>query len=451
MPATFFNILHHFAIIVNKIRQFFRETNCIVSTFRMLFTDDFQRSLPSELFQLPVANILNRQISRQNFKGGRCYFMARKGENIYKRKDGRWEGRYIKGRKLNGALQYGYVYAYKYSEVKRRLLPLKCLHAREEMGDFEFSGSLNDWTAHWLEEIMRPKIKLSTYGFYLSQLNRHILPALGKRRLKSINRADIQDFKKTLAAKKLCNNSARGALNLLKRILDAAVSRGLLLVNPCQGVEMIKTERHKSQVLTREQQTRLESAAEEDENGFAVTLALYTGLRIGEISALKWTDVDFVSGTLTVRHTMQRVGNACAGGAKTNVLLTSPKSESSLRCIPLVPFLNQRLKLEKARAKTEFVIPCAGGFAEPRVIRYRYGRLMQKAGLNGLCFHSLRHSFATRCIEQGMDIPTLSQLLGHSSMKMTLDIYAHVTDKHKVEEMRKLEALHGGSEIKRVI
>lgn len=377
--------------------------------------------------------------------------MAKRGENIYKRRDGRWEGRYIKGRKLNGAVHYGYVYGSKYSEVKRKLLPLKCSRAAKCGQEREFSGSLNDWAAYWLEEKMRGKIKESTYAFYRSLLKQHILPLLGKRRLTSIRRADIEDFKKALTGKNLSSSSARGALNLLFRVFNAATASGLLYVNPCAGVEQIKLERRKRPVLTQEQQARLEAAAETDKDGLAVTLALYTGLRIGEIAALKWSDIDFEGGTLSVRQTLQRIGSASREGARTQVQLTSPKTESSMRCIPLVPFLKQRLKLEKAKAKTEYVIPCAGGFAEPRLIRYRYKRLLKAAGLSGLCFHSLRHSFATRCIELGMDIPTLSQILGHSSMKMTLDVYAHVTSVHKAEEIKKLDFLHDGSRIKSIV
>lgn len=368
--------------------------------------------------------------------------MAKKGENIYRRKDGRWEGRYIKGRKENGKPHYGYVYGYKYKEVKARLLPLKCCYAGQQTVYARFNGTLNDWVRCYMEGAMRSRIKSSTYTYYHGLLHGHILPALGSKKLTSIVSDDVRGFVDLLEEKGLSPNSIRGIFAMLNRVIKSEVKKNILITNPCADVELPNKEVPQIEPLNRDAQRRLEVAALADEDGIAVMLALYTGMRIGEISALQWSDVDLDAGVLHVNSTVQRIPNMKEERNKTSLIFDKPKSLYSNRVIPLTAKLIELLEAEQKKTTSNYVVSCQDSFAEPRTVRYRYYRIVRAAGISPIHFHGLRHTFATRCIETGMDVASLSRILGHSSIKMTLDIYTGATMEHKIASMQKLDTMY---------
>ena len=160
--------------------------------------------------------------------------MARKGENIYKRKDGRWEGRYIKGRKPNGQALYGSVYGKKYSEVKFRLIPLKSAYAAREHTKVSFTGTVWDWLVFWLNDLEKPNIKPSTYASYRNKLENHVLPALGNKRLDKLTGGNIQDWIDGLTEKGLAGNSIRTIYRIFNAAIQKAVFKHCLFVSPCQ-------------------------------------------------------------------------------------------------------------------------------------------------------------------------------------------------------------------------
>lgn len=368
--------------------------------------------------------------------------MSRRGENIYKRKDGRWEGRYIKGRKENGKPYYGYIYASKYYLVKERLLPLKLQHAKSDGGQREFQGTFDIWANGWLEQVVCSTVKRSTYSFYHGIMKRYILPSLGNMRMDAITTACVQYFIDDLNKKGLKAGTVCGIAGVLKRVLDDAVSKRVLLVNPGKGVILPKKEAPRSKVLEKTSQQRLELEAEKARHGLSVMLALYTGMRIGEICALRWQDVDLEAGIIHVHRTVQRIPESVDGSPRTRLLFGSPKSLYSERKIPLTDGLRLILKREQIRSQGEYVIAGRGQFTEPRMVRYHFERIIKQAGLEHMSFHNLRHTFATRCMETGMDVTTLSRILGHSSVKMTLDIYTDSTPQHKAEAIGKLDQLY---------
>lgn len=366
--------------------------------------------------------------------------MARKGENIYKRKDNRWEGRYIKGRRPNSRILYGYVYGRTYGEVRAKLLPLKYMYREISSRSVGFDGTVTDWAACCMEEIVRSDIKQSTYAYYNGILQNHILPCLGGRKLGSLTGKDIQSFVDHLSGSGLGPGTVHGVFGLLNRFLNKAVKKGALLVDPCGDVSLPKKAKPEINALTAAEQKKLEQAALEDQHGIPVILALYTGMRIGEISALKWEDVDLEAGIIHVRRTAQRI--ACPNGnRKTKVVFGTPKSERSDRLIPLPDQIRAILSDAKEQSGNEYIISGRGSFAEPRVIRHRYYRILKKAGIRHIHFHALRHTFATRCMELHFDVTTLSRLLGHSSVKMTLDIYTDSLLEHKILSMHMLDKL----------
>lgn len=367
--------------------------------------------------------------------------MARKGENIYKRSDGRWEGRYVMGRKPDGKPHYGYVYGDKYGDVKTKLLPLKIKYANHGKIVACYLGTVNDWTKYWLDDVMRVRVRESTLAYYSGTLGKHVLPVFGTRKLSGLTREDMQRLADSLTEKGLSASTVHGIMGVLNRMLKAAVEHNALLLNPYDGVVLPKREPPKVKALCKADQRKLEVVALEDKDGLAVMLALHTGMRIGEICALKWSDVDLEKGVLRVRQTVQRIGNVDGTGG-THVIFGDPKSVHSKREIPLTQTMKQLLAREKARASGEFVVSCRNGMAEPRVVRYWFARIAAKAGLTDVRFHGLRHTFATRCMESGMDITTLSRILGHASVKMTLDVYTDSTWEQKAEAMRRLDRLY---------
>jgi integrase len=366
--------------------------------------------------------------------------MARKGENIYKRKDGRWEGRYIQGKKPDGKPRYGYVYGVKYGEVREKLLPLKLRYVGLTQNRESFRGLFREYAFAWLLSASEP-VKESTLAGYRRMLDSHILPAFGDKHVNRLKREDLDTFAETLKRKNLSGGTRHNILRLLLHILRHAAEGGCLDGAILSGFEIPSAGKKKVPVLNKREQEKLESTAFGDDKNASVILALYTGMRIGEICALKWKDVDLAEGVIYVRRTVQRLRIADEKGPKTILCFGSPKTLSSERIIPLPDKLLAYLKEMKARSVSEYVITCMGSFAEPRVIQYRFHVLLMKAEIRSVNFHALRHTFAVRCMELHMDVTTLSQLLGHTSPKMTLDVYTDSLMEHKKQEVMVLDTL----------
>lgn len=373
--------------------------------------------------------------------------MPRKGENIYKRKDGRWEGRYIKARGEDGKAIYGSVYGPRYLDVKARLIPLKAAYATlRKYPKINYKGNVRDWLAYWLDTIQKPFIKASTYASYRDKLERHVVPLLGEKRLEKLSERDIQDWITFLCKKGLAGSSIRTIYRIFNAALQKAAYDHYLFINPCQKAKLPGSEQSEIGALTLAQQKEVERQALKDKGGEAIIIALYTGMRIGEISALTWRDVDFENKSISVRKTLQRITDYEAGHKKTRVIIDIPKTYNSCRIIPFADNLKDFLLEQRASSTSQYVISCKGHYAEPRVISYRFKQIMVKAGLENMSFHTLRHTYATRCIECGIDIVTVSRLLGHTSSKMTLDIYADSTFDQRKRAMAVLDVLLSQSE-----
>ncbi|MEI5993509.1 tyrosine-type recombinase/integrase [Candidatus Enterococcus mansonii] len=349
--------------------------------------------------------------------------MVRKGENIYKRKDGRWEGRYIKGRNSDGSAVYGYLYNKTYTALKENLLTMKALHSHNyTFKTIGYKGTLNDWVTCWLTEIQE-QLKPSTYASYTNKMIKHILPFLGDVPLQSITTSILNDWIKKIE-NHLSPNSVRIVYQVLMTCCTAAVKRELISENPCKYVVLPKKTPNNIKAITSKEQKKLKEKAAVHPKGLAIILALETGMRIGEIAGLKWQDIDFSSNILTVQRTIQRIQVASGISKKTQLIEGTPKSISSKRTIPLSKNVSQLLNKQKQKTNGEFVL---GGNkpAEPRLISTWLRKLCQSFHFPTIRFHQLRHSFATRCLEKGVNIATISALLGHHSTKMTLDTYVN--------------------------
>lgn len=363
--------------------------------------------------------------------------MSRRGENIYKRKDGRWEGRYIKGRKANGKIHYGYVYRHTYKETKEKLTEMKWLYKQVQVIQGLYSGSIRDWMIYCLDQ-QKKTVKQSTLTTYQYKVTKYLLPYLGEVELRAVTQKDMQEWIQKLSDTTLSSTTIHTIFQTVQRYFEQAVNEAVLEANPCKGVVLPKKEAKKIQPLTIQEQKQLEETAAVEKNGKLVLFALQTGLRIGELAGLRWEDIDFSNNLISVRHTYQRV---LSEGQGTELQLGRPKTRASERLLPLSEKVKAWLLSWKPEQTQEFVFQVGDRPMEPRLITYHFQRICAKAGVKGCHFHQLRHTFATRLLENRGTIAGISALLGHASTQMTLDIYtgSDLTERRKMVDTLSLE------------
>ena len=302
--------------------------------------------------------------------------------------------------------------------------------------------------AEWLTEHKKERMKPRTYSRYRGIIEQHIVPTLGDIQISEMNRRRISDFLKVHRT----NGNLRSDLplsptsaNLILSVLNAAFSYAcdmeLLAVNPCARIRRVATPSSRVEAYTREKQRRLEEVITQsyDRRLFGIRLCLYTGLRIGELLGLEWQDVDLEQGILHIGKTVYREKNS---DGEWQLFVDRPKTVASERAIPLPVYLIKDLRTYREGARSAFVVE--NKKAERMSIRsyqYLFERLTEKAGVRKLNFHALRHTFATRALECGMDIKTLSELMGHQNATITLNRYAHSMMDTKIIAMNKLEKL----------
>ncbi|MBP1047879.1 site-specific integrase [Enterococcus sp. BWM-S5] len=348
--------------------------------------------------------------------------MVKRGENIYKRKDGRWEGRYKKSRSKNGRIIYGYIYGKTYSEAREKLLEKKQQYSGNTNRVFE--GTLAEWLDYWLYTAIKDQVKQSTWTSYESKIRNHIIPSLGKKKLHLLEKEHINMFVQQLSTENYSDNTTKNIITILKISINYAVDNGYLVTNPCRSISISFTSKSNAvHALTTNEQKKLEALAFEEKGSSAVIIGLATGMRVGEICGLRWADIDFEQEMINVNCTLQRIPNPDDLN-RTKVLISTPKTKSSIRKIPLGKFLKMYLLKKYGESDSKYVVSTNGNHTEPRMVNYHLRKLVRQAGITPIHFHVLRHTFATRCVENGVDISSLSKLLGHRSTKLTLDTYA---------------------------
>lgn len=371
--------------------------------------------------------------------------MARTGENIYKRKDGRWEGRYI--RQYNGPNKprYGYVYARTYAETKQKLAERRC-GLPVETTQNRAGDTFEKLLASWLQST-RPSVKESTYAKYAQIIDGHISPVLGKYPVDKISAELVAGFvqQQLLSGRVdghggLSSKTVTDMLTIIKGSIRYAQETGMPVSCNLQRLTVKKKEKE-MRVFTPEEQCLLVRVLLKDTDlyKFGVLISLYTGIRVGELCALRWEDLCVSASTLKIRRTLQRIQDRSAGAtAKTKIVITEPKSQCSVRDIPLPAFLAEIAKLFEATPKAYVLSGDKSKFVEPRTMQSRFKRYLSEAGVAGANFHATRHTFATRCVEAGFDIKTLSEILGHANVNITLNRYVHSSFDLKCSNMNKL-------------
>lgn len=369
--------------------------------------------------------------------------MPRTGENIYKRKDGRWEGRYIRER-INGKARYGAVYARSYREVKKKLEEAKDEIKKRQLPAAK-TGKLADIGSRWLSEAAL-SLKESSVNKYEDILRCYILPEFGERELSEITNQQLMNFANDL----LLSGGTRGqglAPSTVAEILSAMNGIRIYAMKKDYAVAFstdcvsLKKRQGDIRVFSLEEEGQLISYLQEnlDLPALGVMLCLFTGIRLGELCAMKWDDINISEKKMSVSRTMQRLRSNTAGH-KTEVKILKPKSMTSVRTIPLPDIIMEFL--EAAYIPGAFLLTGEDNrFVEPRTMQNYFKRIIAACGIESANFHATRHTFATRCIELGFDVKSLSEILGHASVTITMNRYVHPSMTLKRKNMNRFSNL----------
>lgn len=358
-------------------------------------------------------------------------------ENIYLRKDGRFEIRYHYGYKEDGSANYKSVYGNSKEEVvKNYKNKIEYLFKNNDLLIFDKSYigyDINSWMHN-----SKIKNKKSTYSNYQYILKSRIIPNFAKVKKKAISIELINKFTSDLLNEGLAAKSVKDILIILQQILKTG--------NINLKIPMPKIPKSEIQILKKDEQIKLEGELLSNLNtmSFGIYFCLYTGLRIGELCALQWKNIDLQNKKIYVRQTIIRIKNPDeTSKKKTIIIIDELKSSASIREIPIPDFLIPLIeKLNVNITPNIFLITGTEKFIETRTYFNKYKKTMKKLDLAFYNFHALRHTFATRCIENGCDSKTLSEILGHSSVKITLERYVHPNYENKVIMMNQLKPLY---------
>ena len=364
--------------------------------------------------------------------------MARKGENIYKRKDGRWEGRYIVSYFSDGKAKYSSVYGRTYSEVKEKLIRAKATKEVKCSNSPKTKIPFCMCALEWLDS-KKLSVKESTFKRYQNMIQQHIEPYFRSICVNKISNSTVEEFVRYM----LTSGRIDGKGGLSSKTVAFSQYRGINIECNMALISLKKSAKE-MRVLSISEEKKLVSVLqnEMDRSKMGVYLCLFTGIRIGELCALQWKDISFDDNTLKIGRTLQRL--QCAENsslAKTKIIITEPKSPAASRCIPLPDFLVNTIKPFAGAPQSYILSGSSKKVIEPRTMQNHFKKYLAESEVECANFHSLRHTFATRCVEIGFEIKTLSEILGHSSVKITLDKYVHSSMEQKKANMKKLDGI----------
>ena len=384
--------------------------------------------------------------------------------SIRKRKNGTWEGRYTIGYDARGRQKQLSVYGKTRAEVARKLNE-KTAAIQNGTYIIPRDHTLLEWLENWLTTYAYIKVRASTYASYQAYINNHIAPYIGGVKLQKLTTEQLQLFFNEKAKNGrldgkggLSPKTIRNLYNMLHEALQQAVTNKYLSVNVSGGVVLPSRQTPDIIVFKPEEQAAILEACKKERLGFAIELDFMTGLRIGELCALKWSDFDFTEKIFDVRRTLQRIQKKTSDigekSAKTQIVEGDTKTKNGKRVIPITDVMYhklmqhrsrqnfEKLRLGKGYADYGYVFANEFGYAvEPSYIRDVYERILKSAGVSHYKFHTIRHTFATRAIENGAPVKIVSEILGHSSVQLTMDVYCHPSVSAKRSVMEKLEKL----------
>lgn len=354
---------------------------------------------------------------------------------VRKRKDGRWEGRRKAEVLPDGKIKYIYAYAYN---------PVDCVHRLDEKYNQYFkekdiiqncpylpstNPTFKEWSELWLKHYCLPKLRPNVYRKYESIMNKHLMQYLGKYRLQEITttvcqQALTQEMKygNLKNGKPLSTETVSEIKKILSSCFNVARDIGLIESNPTGSVALPKISKAKRKTMSADEIGIFLEVAKQFGLYEFYCLELSTGLRVGEITALTWDDLDVVNRSVHINKQLQEIGG--------KLVVVAPKTENSVRSIKLSKFCVDMLMEYKHECQNsnDIMFPSDNGnYMTRRQVIYALHRIQKAAGLEQITFHDLRHTFATLALEQGADIKTVSQMLGHTSAAFTMNVYMNTT------------------------
>ena len=297
-----------------------------------------------------------------------------------------------------------------------------------------------EWLDKWLDYYVRPYAKERTYQKYKSQVDLHIILKIGDRDMADLSAVGLQEFVVSLSEKGLSANSVNGVITVLKSSLKRAEMLNLVEKQYTACIQRPKSREKQVECFSKAEQRKIEGYIFEKNKPkmLGIILCLYTGLRIGELMALEWSDIDLQKGVIKISKSCH---DTWKNGEYVKVI-DVPKTQSSERIIPLPKQLVVYLKAWKKQTAGDYVISGERRHGIPvRSYQKTFERVLSRLDIPHKGFHSLRHTFATRALECGMDVKSLSELLGHKNPTVTLKRYAHSMLEHKAEMMNRLGKL----------
>ena len=311
----------------------------------------------------------------------------------------------------------------KLNEVKNIIV------SRRKRKDFEVV------TEEWLK-YKKNTVKKSTYYNYSYSVAKYLYPSFAGKNITKIknNNNFIEELSDTLSPK-----TVRDIVTKLKEIINFYEEEHNTKIN-VKKMSLPKINKKEIQILSNKEKQKLEKYCIEQNSlkSLGILICLNTGLRVGEVCALRWENIDFETRRIHVEKTIERIYSKEEN--KTIVIIDTPKSMTSIRTIPINSKLYNILKQVKRKCtKNDFVLTgLSDHYVEPRNYQYNFKEILKKSKIKRYKFHTLRHTFATNCIEAGMDIKSLSEILGHADVSITLNIYVHSSDKTKRKYLEKI-------------
>ena len=360
--------------------------------------------------------------------------MGRRGDMIYHRKDGLWEARYVKGTDALGHRKYGSVYGHSYKEAKEKQQDALDRTLLYQTATPTRKITVQDLTKEWLY-INRNRLKPSSYQRYQGFIKNHVEGVIGGMSVVYLTTIELHEYAQNRLNTGLSPQYVNALLTFLHSVLHYGQRQYKL---PLPEIVYLTTTKKEMRVFSMEEQQRLVAYLTHNTDIYklGILVALYTGLRIGELCALRWEDIG--EDHIKVHKTMLRLNNE--NGPGTHLHVGEPKTNTSVRSVPLSSFLQEQIRpfREQSKGKPYFLSKGKKDITEPRVMQYQFKRYLRELNISGATFHTLRHTFATRCVECGFETKALAEVLGHASVTITLNRYVHPSFQIKQLQIEKL-------------
>lgn len=368
----------------------------------------------------------------------------KKGE----RADGRIQARVNIGRDVNGRIKYKYFYGKTIKEANQKADEYKNELANYGKALVSTKNLLSDWIYKHLFINVKPTVSASTFDRYMVMYNNHILnSSIGNSQIKEVEPLQLQEY---FNSKKEYSRSYLKTLkNILNGAFESAIANNHIRINPVSSVKLptLESKRTSVEILTPTQQKAYMGSLERYTHGIIFLLGLYTGMRIGELCALKWSNIDMDNCVIHVIESIKYIKNYNDDGTSSNMMVTkTPKTSKGTRDIPIPNTIVEKLiAYRKTSYKSDDDLVFCTKTGKPLLHFYvskTHKAICKKAGIDEVTIHALRHTFATRCIENGIDVKTVSELLGHADVSITLSVYLHSTPETKKAAIDKLAKMY---------